>query len=74
MYGRAGLIEKELSTRSLDYTATILDEVALEGLDGITLQGGLLLQLRPSLLCVLYYLPYLNFLLMFCGLSFHLTI
>lgn len=32
-------MDKELSSRSLDYTATILDEIALEGLDGITLQG-----------------------------------
>lgn len=40
MFGRsAHVAEKELSSRSLDYTATILDEIALEGLDGITLQG-----------------------------------
>lgn len=39
MFGQPGRMEKELSSRSLDYTATILDEIALEGLDGITLQG-----------------------------------
>lgn len=54
MYGRAVHIEKELSTHSLDYTATILDEVALEGLDGITLQGGPLPELRQfcTVLCI----------------------
>ncbi|XP_034239860.1 general transcription factor 3C polypeptide 1 [Thrips palmi] len=39
MFGQTGRVDKELSSRSLDYTATILDEIALEGLDGITLQG-----------------------------------
>lgn len=40
MFGRISQSsEKELSSHSLDYTATILDEIALEGLDGITLQA-----------------------------------
>ncbi|KAK3919691.1 General transcription factor 3C polypeptide 1 [Frankliniella fusca] len=40
MFGRAlQTSEKESPSHSLDYTATILDEIALEGLDGITLQA-----------------------------------